>query len=143
MIALLRNLLVKDLTLKLFSLAIAILIYYTTSSFVDIRNELPPLPSLGKAGTLHTFHDLPVLIVSAAADVRGFKVTPNTVDVTVQGDPKVLAGLESDQIRPLVDLTGLGSATDLRKRIEVSTPPGVTHVLVMPAEVRVIFPRQH
>jgi multidrug efflux pump subunit AcrA (membrane-fusion protein) len=143
MIALLRNLFLKDVTLKLFSLAMAVLIYYTTSSFVDIRNELPSLPSLGTAGILHTFRDLPVLIVSAAADVRQFKVTPDTVDVTVQGDPKVLARLESDQIRPLVDLTGIESATDLRKRIEVSIPPGVAQVRVVPAEVRVIFPKQH
>ncbi|HXP59381.1 MAG TPA: CdaR family protein [Dongiaceae bacterium] len=136
MIALLRNLFLKDLTLKLFSLAMAILIYYTTSSFVDIKNEM------GMAVTLRTFRDLPVLIVSSAADVRRFKVIPDTVDVTIQGDTKVLAGLRNNDIRPLVDLTAIESATDLRKRIEVSTPPGVTHIGVVPPDVRVIFPKQ-
>jgi hypothetical protein len=143
MIALLRNLFLKDVMLKLFSLAIGILIYCTTKSFVDIKNELPSLPTLGMAVTLRAFRDLPVLIVSSAADVRRFKVTPDTVDVTVQGDPKVLAGLENDEIRALVDLSGIKSATDLRQRIEVSTPAGVTHVRVVPAEVRVIFPKEH
>ena len=135
MIALLRNLFLKDLTLKLFSLAMAVLIYYTTSSFVDIKNEM------GMAVTLRTFRDLPVLIVSSAADVRRFKVLPDTVDVTIQGDTKVLAGLQNNDIRPLVDLTGIESATDLRKRIEVSTPPGVTQIGVVPPDVRVIFPK--
>ncbi len=80
---------------------------------------------------------------SSAADVRAFKVAPETVAVTVQGDPKILAGLEGNDIRARVDLTGIESATDLRKRIEVSTPAGVTHVRVVPSEVRVIFPKDH
>jgi hypothetical protein len=40
----------------------------------------------------------------------------------------------------LVDLTGIGAAHDLRKRIEVSAPAGVTHVRVYPEEVQIIFP---
>jgi len=36
-------------------------------------------------------------------------------------------------------LTGI-KAAELRKRIEVSTPAGVTHVRVAPQEVEIIFP---
>lgn len=139
MITFLRNLIGKDLALKVFSLALAILIYCTIS-FVAIKNEVPSFPSLALASDVRRFHNLPILVVSAAADVRRFKVTPETVAVTVQGDPQVLAGLESSEIRALVDLTGIASASHLRKRIEVSTPAGVTHLRVVPTEVQVIFP---
>ncbi|MGA2659893.1 MAG: CdaR family protein [Verrucomicrobiota bacterium] len=142
MIAPLRDLLLKDLGLKLFSLAMALLMYWTIS-FVANKNEVPSLPSLAMAIDVHTFYSLPVLIVSSAADARHFKVVPERVAVTVQGDPKILAGLESNEIRALVDLTGIESVTGLRKRIEVSTPAGVTRVHVVPSEVRVIFPNDH
>ena len=104
-----------------------------------LRNEVAALPSLTPA-EVRTFYNLPVLIVSSAADVRRFKVAPETVAVTVQGDRKVLEALRSEDVRALVDLTGIESGTVVRKRIEVSTPAGVTHVGVMPEEVRVIFP---
>jgi YbbR domain-containing protein len=139
MIAPLRDLFVKDLGLKLFSLAMAVLIYCTIS-FV-VKNEAPSLPALAMPIEVHTFYNLPVLIVSSAADARRFKVAPETVAVTVQGDPRILAGLESNEIRALVDLSGIESATGMRKRIEVSTPAGVINVRVVPSEVRVIFPK--
>jgi YbbR domain-containing protein len=141
MIALLRNLVLKDLPLKLFSLAMAILIYYTIS-FVAIKNA-PALSSLAMPVDVRTVANLPVLIISSAADVRRLKVVPETVAVTVQGDPRILARLESDEIRALVDLTGIQSATDLRAHLEVSTPAGVTHLHAVPSEVRVIFPKDH
>jgi YbbR domain-containing protein len=142
MIAPLRNLLLKDLPLKLFSLVMAILIYCAIY-FVAIRNEVPSLPSLASAVDVRTFFNLPVLVVSSAADVRDFKVAPETVAVTVQGDPRTLVRLGDNDIRALVDLTGIRSATDLRAHIEVSTPDGVTHVHIVPSEVRVIFPKNH
>ena len=40
----------------------------------------------------------------------------------------------------MVDLTGVGTARELRKRIEVSLPAGVTCMRVAPEEVQVIFP---
>jgi hypothetical protein len=142
MIALLRNLVLKDLALKLFSLAMAILMYCTIS-FVAIKNEGPPLPSLGMAVDVRTFFRLPVLVVSSAADVHRFKVSPETVAVTVQGDPKILSHLDGTEIRALVDLTGIESAAALRAHIEVSTPEGVTHLRVSPGDVTVIFPKDH
>ena len=140
MIALLRNLLLKDLGLKLFSLAMALLMYWTIS-LVANKNEVGPLSSLAMAVDVRTFYKLPVLILSSAADARRFKVVPETVDVTVQGDPRILAGLASSEIRVLVDLSGIESAAGMRKRVEVSTPAGVINARVVPSEVRVIFPK--
>ncbi len=137
MITLMRQLLLKDFGLKLFSFGLALMIYFTVK--VAIKNE--PTPGLSLTpGSRRTFPSLPVVILSSAEDVRSVKVNPKEVEVTVAGDPKRLRELNSKDIRVLLDLTGIGAAHDLRKRIEVSTPAGVTHVNVDPDEVQVIFP---
>ena len=40
----------------------------------------------------------------------------------------------------IVDLTGIAAGPYLKKRIEVSTPAGVTYVRADPEEVQVIIP---
>ncbi len=139
MIAFLRDLVLKDFWLKLFSLGLAVLIWFTIS--LAIRNDVSPMSSLALAPSQQmVIPDLPVVIMSSASDVRSFKVNPKEVEVTVQGDPRALQKLQPKDIHVLVDLTGIEAAHDLRKRLEVSTPAGVTHVRVSPEEVQVIFP---
>jgi YbbR domain-containing protein len=67
-------------------------------------------------------------------------VFPKEVAVTVQGSGKSLRDLQARDIRALVDLTGVVSAENVRKRIEISVPAGVTLVQVEPTEVQVIAP---
>jgi YbbR domain-containing protein len=139
MIALLRNLIFKDFWLKLFSLALAVLTWFTIR--IAIEKEVSPVGSLVLSTTAQvTFPNLPVVILSSGQDVRNFKVNPPEVEVTVQGDVKALRTLRSKDIRVLVDLTGINAAGDMHKRIEVSTPAGVTHVRIDPDEVRVLLP---
>ena len=117
MIAFLRNLLLEDFWLKLFSLALAVLIWFTVTfvSQKEVRTDT------------RVFFSLPVTVLSAAEDVRNFKVSPSEVQVTVQGDGGTLQNLQSKDIRVMVDLTGVMAARELRKRVEVSAPAGVTH----------------
>lgn len=138
MITFFRNLLFQDFWLKLFSLGLAILTWFTVS--FAIRNEVSPIGTLTLTTQQMTFFNVPVVVMSAASDVHDFRVDPKEVTVTVQAEPRVLEKLESKSIRALIDLTGTDAAGDVRKRIEVSTPAGVTHVRVVPQEVRVIFP---
>ncbi|SPE56932.1 exported hypothetical protein [Verrucomicrobia bacterium] len=141
MIAFLRDLFLKDFWLKLFSLALAILIWLTVS--FAIHKENLPAPLSISPLTERTLFNLPVLVVSAAADVQEFRVDPNVVAVTVQGDSKLLDTLQSKDIRALVDLTGKPAPDGkLRAPIEVSTPAGVSHVKVVPPDVDVIFPKK-
>jgi YbbR domain-containing protein len=141
MIAFLRDLIFRDLLLKVFSLALAILIWLTVN--FSIRKEGGALAApLRYSSAERTFYMLPVVVLSSAEDARKFKVMPGEVTVTVQGDPKVFESLQSKDIRVLVDLTGIQEAHELRKKIEVSTPAGVTHVKVDPEEVRVIVPKE-
>lgn len=138
MIDWLRELVLEDFWLKLFSLALAVLIWITVS--VAIQKEGSPVAPNSTPAIKRTFYNLTVLTVSSAADVHDFRVKPSEVEVTVQGDPKSIGDLQAKDIRVMVDLTGIDSASGLRKRLEVSTPPGVTHVQVQPEDVEVIFP---
>jgi len=137
MIAFLRHLIFHDFLLKVFSLALAVLIWLTIH-FAS-QKEGSPVTPLTLTTTQRTFPKLPVMVIFAAEDVRTSKVKPSEVEVTVQGEAKVLENLQGKDIRVMVDLTGIEAAR-LRKRIEVSPPAGVTLVRVTPPEVDVIIP---
>ena len=135
MIAFLRNLVLHDFWLKLFSLALAILIWILVSPAANKR--LSPIASFTSDISEQTFTNVPLQVVASAADVRAFKVAPSDVDVTVQGERRLLEGLQTKDIRALVDLTGIESARGLRKQIDIVTPAGITHVRVVPPEADV------
>jgi hypothetical protein len=131
MITFLRKLILEDVWLKLFSLALAVLVWFivTFASQKDAWTNQRVVPKV-----------LPVTIVASGEDVHNFRVSPAEVAVSVQGNPKALQNLRTNDLRAFVDLTGVGAARDLRKRVEVSVPAGLTHLRVMPQEVQVIFP---
>ncbi len=140
MMEFLQNVVLKDIRLKLFSLMLATLAWFTVD--VALKNSTSPVSAISLARMEQsTFFHLPVVIMSSAEDVRSMRVNPKEVDVTVRGEGRVLRNLTSKDIRVIVDLTGSEAANDLKKRVEVSTPVGVTHVKVEPEEVQVIFPQ--
>ena len=130
MIAFLRNLVFEDFWLKLFSLVLAVLVWFivTFASQTDAQTDE------------RVFSHLPIAVVSATEDVRDFRVSPNQVQVRVRGYSKTLQNVQSKDIRAIVDLTGVTTARELRKRVEVAAPTGITHLRVVPEEVQVIFP---
>jgi YbbR domain-containing protein len=140
MIASLRNLLFHDFWLKLFALALAVLIWLTVSFIQSGGGQnLFTNRSLPE----RTFPKIPVLVVSSAADVRDFKVHPSEVEVVVQGDARLIQSLQARDIRALVDLTDIESARGLTERIEVTAPRGITLTRVTPEQVDVIMPPRH
>jgi YbbR domain-containing protein len=138
MISFLRELFLKDFWLKLTSFVVAVLIWFTVA--FAIRHEVSPVGNLTLTAQQMTFFNVPVVVLSAASDVHDFRVDPKTVTVTVQGEPRFLDRIETKDIRAMIDLTGIEAGKDLRKRIAVSTPAGVTHVRVTPEDVKVILP---
>ncbi len=131
MIAFLRHLFLEDCWLKLLSLVLAVLIWLIVS-FAASQKEV--------GTSRQVFHSLPVLVLSSTDDVRNFKVSPSAVEVTVQGDADTMKKLHDEDVHAIVDLTGVSSPRDLRKRVEVAVPPGVAFISVVPQEVQVIFP---
>jgi YbbR domain-containing protein len=138
MIKFIRNLLFEDAMLKIFSLTLAVLIWVTIN--FAIQRQLSPVQSLAMPAAERTFYGLPVLVMSSAEDVKPFRVSPKEVNVTVQGEGRLLQSLQARDIRVIVDLTGIETARFLQKRIEISTPPGVTYSRIEPSEVQVVSP---
>jgi YbbR-like protein len=132
----LRSWLLDDLGWKIFSLVLAVAIWFTAHRI--LLESAAPAPATG--GATLTYGNLPVLIVAAAADVHLYRVVPENVKVTVTGSPDAIATLQANQIRATVDLSGIDAAKDLKRSVDVSVPSGVTVVSVEPAKVGVIVP---
>lgn len=139
MIKTLRSIFLEDFWLKLFSAALAVLVWLTVTFSIG-RGASRPTPLDLMTADQRVFVNVPVVILSSAEDVRSVRVHPKEVELTVQGDARNLKDLQARDLRVLVDLTGIQAAQGLRKRLEVSTPPGITYVRVYPEEVQVIFP---
>jgi YbbR domain-containing protein len=136
MIPFLQDLVFKDFWLKLFSFALAALIWFTVN--IAIKNDISPVASLSLAPTEQmTLRDLPIAVLLPAQQARGLSINPKTADVIVQGDPTSLRNLHMQNVRVLVDLSDGGALQTSRRRVEVSTPAGITHVKVDPEEVRI------
>ncbi len=139
MMSFLQNVILKDIWLKLFSLALAALAWFTVD--VSLQNSGSARPTLNLKPLSAATFTVPVVVMSSAEDVRSVKVNPKEVEVTVQGESKILQRVQAKDIRVFVDLTVIEAAhDDLKVRIEVSTPAGVSQVKVSPEEVQVIFP---
>ena len=113
-----RDWLTKDLGWKIFSLFLAVVVWLTVS---QIREE-PETPAA--RGVENTYGNLPVHLLSATADVRNYRIDPDTVVVTVSGPPNAMAVLQANQIHAMVNLTSIESSHDLHRPVEVSTPAG-------------------
>jgi len=134
-----RDWITKDLSWKIFSLLLAVAVWLTVHRIYEEQG----VAAASIVGDKVTYDNLPVLVVSTAADVHDFRIVPGVVSVTVSGSPDVMAVLQANQIRATVDLTDIQSAKDLRRSVDVSTPPGVTLVSVVPQKVGVIVPPKH
>ena len=131
-----RDWVTNDFGWKLFSLFLAVAIWLTVHKIY----EEPGAASGLVVGNTVTFGNLPVLVVSTAADVHDFRVAPLTVKVTVSGSTEVMNKLQADQVHAVVNLTDIGLERDLHLPVDVSAPPGVTLVSVDPPSVCVIVP---
>jgi len=123
----LRDWFIKDFGWKLFSVILAVTIWVT----VSYKDE-----SSSASRRQTTYSDLPVMAVSLSAGQTA-QISPATVTVTVSGSSETMAVLQANQIRAIVNLSGLASGNDLRRSVEVAVPPGVAVVNVDPADVTV------
>ena len=131
-----RDWFIKDFHWKAFSLLMAVGIWLT----VRKEAETPAVnaPNLTK----NTYGNVPVLAVSASANVRQAQLDPQSVNVTVSGPAETMDNLNASQVHAYVNLSGLGSAQNLPRDVEICLPPGATVVDVEPPQVNVTLPRQ-
>jgi hypothetical protein len=142
MIPFIQDLILKDFWLKLFSLALASLTWFTVN--IAIKNDITPAASFSLAPTEQVvLHDLPIVVLAQAESSHEFSINPKTASVTLQGDPVNLKNLRKQDVRVLVDLSNPGKLPELTRKIEVYTPAGLTHVRVDPEEVQIIIPAKN
>src|SRR5215831_19279479 len=117
MIPFLQDLILKDFWLKLFSLALAGLIWFTIN--IAIKNDISPVASLSLTPTdQFVFRDLPIVVLTPADQVGTCTVSPKTATVSLQGPPADIRNLRREDVKVMVDLSDLGTVHDTRKRIE-------------------------
>jgi YbbR-like protein len=133
MIVFVRDLVVKDFWLKLFSLVLGILIWLTVH--VSIDKEVSPWAALIGRAVDEKVLTVPVSV--PAANARTVTVEPARVEVTLRGDPKLLKSIEAEDVRLAVDLTGVEMADGLSRRVEVILPPGISYTQIKPDAVEV------
>ncbi|HLX70830.1 MAG TPA: hypothetical protein VKV04_14470 [Verrucomicrobiae bacterium] len=137
MILFVRNLVVKDFWLKLFSLALAVLIWFTID--FSISKEVSPWAELIGRTADETVMTVPVIV---PPNYHNMSVTPDQVQVTLRGDPKLLDELKlrPEDIRAEVNLSGVQSANGLLRPIEMILPQGVAYTHITPDKVEVGVP---
>ena len=129
-----REWMTKDLTWKLFSLILAVGLWITIHNLRDAPEvAVNPFATVSPV----TFTNLPVLAVSANADVHSAQIIPNVVTVKLRGPSDVIADLQSNMVHATVNLTGIDTARGLRLNVDVSAPPGAALDAVDPPKVSV------
>jgi hypothetical protein len=129
-----RDWIAKDLTWKLFSLILAAGLWITIHNLRETP-EIAVTPFATVRAV--TFTNLPVLPVSANADVHSAQVVPDVVTVKLSGPSDVIAVLQSNKVRAVVNLTDIDAASGSRLPVDVSAPPGVALDTVDPPKVSV------
>jgi YbbR domain-containing protein len=138
MIQFFKDLLFKDLPLKLVSLALAIALWATVATLIEkAKREKGVTMSSNKQ-----FQSVPVTVVSSSGDASGFKVNPALVTVFVQGTPDAITQLKAASVQAIVDLSYWDSREELPLPVRIITPPGTATVSISPAEVEVIPPEE-
>jgi hypothetical protein len=132
MIIFTRNLVAKDFWLKLFSLALALLIWLAVR--INGESSTSPLQALIGRPPDENVLTIPV-------HVPGGSSAPTEVSITLRGDPRILKTLKPQNIRAEVDLTGVQSANGMLRPVEIILPKGIYYTRLEPDEVAVQLSR--
>ncbi len=132
-----RDWITNDLGWKLFSLILAVALWITVHNIRETPEAVTPFATVNTV----IFTNLPVLAVSASADVRAARIVPDVITVKLSGPSNVMAVLQENRVHATVDLTGIDSARHFPRRVDVSPPPGVALDKIDPPEVSVTITR--
>jgi len=124
-----RDIILRNFGWKLLSLALAVVIWLTIKAL-----------SAEQGQTERMYLSIPIQIVSSTADVRTFRVEPNTINVTLKGRPGAINRLAEREIRVLVDVSSADVTQSFRRHVDVAVPNGITVVRFEPTEVQITPP---
>ena len=109
--------------------------------WLTVRRESEAQVTIPPNDIRNTYRDVPVIAVSAGADVHQAKLDPQTVIATVSGSPEVMNRLQRSDIHAFVNLTGFNAAQNLQQTVEISLPNGATIYSIEPSTVTVTLPK--
>lgn len=131
----LRRIISHNFWLKLFSLLLASMIWYAVFSIQDRPDSVP---GFVVGDIKKTFDQVPVTVLKDAADTAVYTISPNAVNVTLTGPPKVLEALTAADVQVFIDMsdTRVGSRKHERKQdVNVYLPEPVDGIKVSPSYV--------
>ncbi len=116
---------------KIFSLLLASLIWFAVHSGIALNG---PGPELGTEE--RTFDGLPITVLTPAADLGHYEVSPATVSVKLRGDPTALVKARPQDLEVYVNLVE-ASESRMTRSIHVYAPADTQVLSVTPAEVQI------
>jgi hypothetical protein len=126
----LRTLILHNFWLKLFSLALATVIWLAIH--YSIHDELNENQSL----TPHYIR-VAVSVKTTPGDKRVFRITPDEVVVTAVGKDPVLFLATQKEIRVNLDLTDFKAKASLSEKLKASAPGDIIVLEILPSTVEV------
>jgi YbbR domain-containing protein len=129
-----RDFLQNNLWLKLFSLFLALLIWFSVPFYTkyDIQAARNPLNRLSTS-----FFEVPIQVIKSTENTQSCKTEPTHVDVTVTGERSLMKNLSAKDITPFVKISDDQTVGVSSSQVQVYTPPGISLVQVIPAQVRI------
>ena len=131
----LRHFIQHNFWLKLFSLLLATLIWFTIKFWIRTDFMVAENPIVNPV--TRDFIQLPVFVLTHAGDARVFKVTPATVVVTVTGESALLRDLLRKDLKVYVDMTEIRHNESASQKIRLHVPNNLTVIRVAPLAVSV------
>jgi hypothetical protein len=138
----LRDYILKNFWLKVFSVALAAFIWVVIESGLRVEKwdmKMPFFPF--RSQETHDYR-LPVAVLASPTNQLALKLVPSEVTVSVRGDWPTLAKLDPDEIEVFVNV---GEAPNLDGPfvVKVNAPRDVSIQQIIPAQVYVLTARPH
>ena len=127
----LRNLILHNFWLKLFSIALATVIWLAIH--YSIHDEMNANQSLSPE-----YIRVPVSVRTDPGDKRVFRITPDEVVVTAVGKDPVLFQATQKGIHVNLDLTSFSGKEAASQRLKAEAPPDIIVLEILPSTVEVV-----
>jgi hypothetical protein len=127
----LRNFILHNFWLKLFSIALAtviwLAIHYSIHDVLNVNKSLTP-----------EYIRVPVSVKTIPGDKRVFRITPDEVVVTAVGKDAVLFQVTQKDIRVNLDLTGFTAKEATSQKLKADAPADIIVLEILPSTVEVL-----
>lgn len=127
----LRDLFIKDFWWKLASFLLAIFIWSV------VKGELRVGDDTSVPAIIDEYKKIPITLLRDPGDVRPLRVAPREVDVIISGVQTQLKNIRAEQIEVFVKLANVRNLDGERFKVQVTAPPGITVISVVPPEAQV------